>query len=90
MLPSYAQAGAAGLVLLAATILTVEMIYKVQVDSANGTAMTLLGIGFDAATLAPWIVAAALWGIGYAAWRWAGAKVRAQLDAIQAETGGVA
>ncbi|WP_061957765.1 branched-chain amino acid ABC transporter permease [Cupriavidus pauculus] len=90
MLPSYAQAGAAGLVLLAATILTVEMIYKVQVDSANGTAMTLLGIGFDAATLAPWIVAAALWGIGYAAWRWTGAKVRAQLDAIQAETGGVA
>ncbi|GAA0835280.1 branched-chain amino acid ABC transporter permease [Cupriavidus pauculus] len=90
MLPSYAQAGAAGLVLLAATILTVEMIYKVQVDSANGTAMTLLGIGFDAATLTPWIVAAALWGIGYAAWRWAGAKVRAQLDAIQAETGGVA
>ncbi|WP_227459535.1 branched-chain amino acid ABC transporter permease [Cupriavidus pauculus] len=90
MLPSYAQAGAAGLVLLAATILTVEMIYKVQVDSANGTAMTLLGIGFDAATLTPWIVAAALWGIGYAAWRWTGAKVRAQLDAIQAETGGVA
>ncbi|WP_404993200.1 branched-chain amino acid ABC transporter permease [Cupriavidus pauculus] len=90
MLPSYAQAGAAGLVLLAATILTVEMVYKVQVDSANGTAMTLLGIGFDAATLTPWIVAAALWGIGFTAWRWAGAKVRAQLDAIQAETGGVA
>jgi len=90
MLPSYAQAGAAGLVLLAATILTVEMVYKVQVDSANGTAMTLLGIGFDAAALTPWIVAAALWGIGFTAWRWAGAKVRAQLDAIQAETGGVA
>jgi branched-chain amino acid transport system permease protein len=90
MLPSYAQAGAAALVLLAATILTVEMVYKVQVDSANGTAMTLLGIGFDAATLTPWIVAAALWGIGFTAWRWAGAKVRAQLDAIQAETGGVA
>ena len=88
MLPSYAQAGVAGLVLLAAMILTVEMIYKVQVDSANGTAMSLLGIGFDAGTLPPWIVAAALWAVGFAAWRWTTARVRAQLDAIQAETGG--
>lgn len=90
MMPSYAQAGVAGLVLLAAAILTVEMIYKVQVDSANGTAMTLLGIGFDAGTLTPWIVAAALWALGYVAWRWATGKVRAELDAIQAETGGLA
>ncbi|PLP97028.1 branched-chain amino acid ABC transporter permease [Cupriavidus pauculus] len=90
MLPSYARAGVAGLVLLAAMILTVEMVYKVQVDSANGTAMSLLGIGFDAGTLVPWIVAAALWALGYAAWRWATAKVRAELDAIQAETGGLA
>ncbi|MFJ5381968.1 branched-chain amino acid ABC transporter permease [Cupriavidus sp. CER94] len=90
MLPSYARAGVAGLVLLAAVILTVEMVYKVQVDSANGTAMSLLGIGFDAGTLPPWIVAAALWALGYAAWRWATAKVRAELDAIQAETGGLA
>ncbi|WP_423193370.1 branched-chain amino acid ABC transporter permease [Cupriavidus sp. H18C2] len=87
MLPSYAQAGVAGLVLLAAAILTVEMVYKVQVDSANGTAMSLLGIGFDAGTLAPWIVAAVLWAVGFAAWRWTGGKVRAELDAIQAETG---
>lgn len=90
MVPSYSQAGVAGLVLLAAMILTVEMVYKVQVDSANGTAMTLLGIGFDAGTLPPWIVAAALWALGYAAWRWATTKVRAELDAIQAETGGQA
>jgi len=90
MLPSYAQAGLAGLVLLLAMILTVEMIYKVQVDSANGTAMSLLGVGFDAGTAPPWIVAAALWALGYAAWRWTRAKVRAELDAIQAETGGLA
>nr|WP_315596529.1 branched-chain amino acid ABC transporter permease [uncultured Cupriavidus sp.] len=90
MLPSYAQAGMAGLVLLAAMILTVEMVYKVQVDSANGTGMTLLGIGFDAGTLPPWVVAAVLWALGYAAWRWAGGKVRAELDAIQAEAGGLA
>ncbi|SDO92987.1 amino acid/amide ABC transporter membrane protein 2, HAAT family [Ralstonia sp. 25mfcol4.1] len=90
MLPSYARAGVAGLVLLAAVILTVEMVYKVQVDSANGTAMSLLGVGFDAGTLPPWIVAAALWALGYAAWRWATAKVRAELDAIQAQTEGLA
>jgi branched-chain amino acid transport system permease protein len=90
MLPAYARGAAAGLVLLAAMILTVEMVYKVQVDSANGTAMSLLGIGFDAGTLTPWIVAAVLWALGYAAWRWATTKVRAELDAIQAETGGLA
>ncbi|MCA3189338.1 MULTISPECIES: branched-chain amino acid ABC transporter permease [unclassified Cupriavidus] len=90
MLPAYARGAVAGLVLLAAMILTVEMVYKVQVDSANGTAMSLLGIGFDAGTLTPWIVAAVLWALGYAAWRWATTKVRAELDAIQAETGGLA
>lgn len=90
MLPYYGRAGAAGLVLLAALILTVEMIYKVQVDSANGTDMRLLGMAFDAGTVPPWIVAAALWAAGYAAWRWAVAKVRAALDAIHAETGGYA
>jgi len=88
MLPYYGRAAVAGVVLLAALILTVEMIYKVQVDSANGTDMSLVGIGFDAGTLAPWIVAAALWALGYAAWRWAAAQVRAELDAIQAQTGG--
>jgi ABC-type transport system involved in cytochrome bd biosynthesis fused ATPase/permease subunit len=40
------------------------MVYKVQVDSANGTEMSLVGIGFDAGTFAPWIVAAALWAMG--------------------------
>ncbi len=73
MLPSYGQAAVAGLVLLAALILTVELVYKVQVDSANGTAMRLFGMAFDAGTVAPWIVAAALWAVGYVAWRWAGA-----------------
>ncbi|WP_149136093.1 branched-chain amino acid ABC transporter permease [Cupriavidus campinensis] len=90
MLPSYAQAAAAGLVLLAALILTVELVYKVQVDSANGTAMRLFGVAFDAGTVAPWIVAAALWAVGYVAWRWAAGRVRAELDKIQAELGGQA
>lgn len=90
MLPSYGQAAVAGLVLLAALILTVELVYKVQVDSANGTAMRLFGVAFDAGTVAPWIVAAALWAVGYVAWRWAGGRVRAELDKIQAEFGGQA
>ncbi|MGO4412841.1 amino acid/amide ABC transporter membrane protein 2, HAAT family [Cupriavidus sp. OV038] len=90
MLPSYGQAAVAGLVLLAALILTVELVYKVQVDSANGTAMRLFGVAFDAGTVAPWIFAAALWAVGYVAWRWAGGRVRAELDKIQAEFGGQA
>lgn len=90
MLPSYGQAAVAGLVLLAALILTVELVYKVQVDSANGTAMRLFGVVFDAGTMAPWIVAAALWAVGYVAWRWAAGRVRAELEKIQAEFGGQA
>ena len=86
MLPYYGRAAVAGAVLLAALILTVEMVYKVQVDSANGTEMSLVGINFDAGTFAPWIVAAALWALGYAAWRLAAGQVRAQLDAIQTQT----
>ncbi|WP_179593447.1 branched-chain amino acid ABC transporter permease [Cupriavidus plantarum] len=90
MLPSYGQGAVAGGVLLAAAILTVEMIYKVQVDSASGTAMSLFGIPFDAGTPVPWIVAAALSAIGALAWRHAAARVRAALERIQFETGGVA
>jgi len=85
MLPSYAVGAAAGLVLLSAIILTVELVYKVQVDSANGTAMSLLGIGFDAGTVAPWIVAAVLWAVGLVAWRAAGARVRAAWDKLHGE-----
>ncbi|AOZ06382.1 branched-chain amino acid ABC transporter permease [Cupriavidus malaysiensis] len=88
MLPSYAAAGAAGLVLLCALILTVELVYKLQVDSANGTDMTLAGIGFDAATFTPWAVAAAIWLVGAVAWRVATGKVRAAWDKVQMEIAG--
>lgn len=88
MLPDYGRAAAAGLVLLAAVILTVELVYKVQVDSANGTAMSLFGIGFDAAAVAPWLVAAALWAGGLLACRAARTRVRATWDKIQAEMAG--
>lgn len=88
MLPSYGLCALAGVVLLAAIILTVELVYKVQVDSANGTAMTLFGIAFDAGTLAPWGVAAAPWLVGLAAWRFTVAKARVRWDKVQAEIAG--
>ena len=63
LVPHYAKTGAAGLLVLAALVLTVEMTYKISVDSANGTAMKLLGVEFDAAA-APWALAAGLWIVG--------------------------
>jgi branched-chain amino acid transport system permease protein len=57
----YLAAGASGMMVLAALILTVEMTYKVSVDSASGTVMRLFGVGFDAAAALPWIVAIGLW-----------------------------
>ncbi|MGY8526866.1 branched-chain amino acid ABC transporter permease [Paracidovorax citrulli] len=88
MLPYYGRAALAGIVLLVAVILTVELVYKVQVDYANGTAMSLFGIAFDAGTLAPWGVAAVLWLIGLGAWRLTSGHARAQWDRLQAEISG--
>ena len=64
LLPHYARTGAAGLLVLAALILTVEMTYKVSVDSANGTVMQLFGVEFDAAGALPWAIAGGLWLVG--------------------------
>ena len=64
LLPHYARTGAAGLLVLAALVLTVEMTYKVSVDSSNGTLMKLFGIEFDAAGVLPWAVAIGLWIVG--------------------------
>jgi branched-chain amino acid transport system permease protein len=64
LVPHYARTGAAGLLVLAALILTVEMTYKVSVDSANGTLMNLFGIEFDAAGAFPWAISGSLWLVG--------------------------
>jgi branched-chain amino acid transport system permease protein len=88
MLPSYSVALGAGLILLAALILTVELTYKLQIDSDNGTSMTLAGFGFDAASFKPWAVAVALWLAGALAWRAAVARVHQTWDAVQAEMAG--
>jgi branched-chain amino acid transport system permease protein len=88
MLPSYSVALAAGLVLLGGLILTVELVYKLQIDSDNGTGMTLAGIGFDASSFTPWAVAAALWLAGALGWRLAVARVHRAWDEVQAELAG--
>lgn len=88
MLPSYSMALGAGLILLAALILTVELIYKLQMDSDNGTGMTLAGLGFDAASLKPWAVAAALWVVGGLCGRAAVARVHRVWDEVQTDIAG--
>ena len=88
MLPSYAAALGAGLILLAALILTVELTYKLQIDNDGGTVVALAGLGFDAASLEPWAVAAALWLAGALGWRAALARVHRAWDEVQAEMAG--
>ncbi len=63
--PHYLAAGASGLLVLAALILTVEMTYKESVNSSGGgTSMSLFGVEFNADTALPWAVAAGLWIVG--------------------------
>lgn len=88
MLPSYSAALGAGLILLAALILTVELAYRLQINNDNGTHMTLAGLGFDAASLKPWACAVALWLVGASSWRAAIARVRRAWDEVQAQIAG--
>ena len=64
LVPHYARTGAAGLLVLAALVLTVEITYKISVDSANGTLMKLFGVEFDAAGAEAWALAGGLWLVG--------------------------
>jgi branched-chain amino acid transport system permease protein len=85
LVPHYLASGATGLLVLAALVLTVEMTYKISVDSSNGTAMKLFGVEFDAAGALPWAVAIGLWIVG----GWLFDRARRRLanawGAIQAE-----
>jgi branched-chain amino acid transport system permease protein len=85
LVPGYCAAGGAGLLVLAALVLTIEMTYKVSVDSATGTAMKLFGIEFDAGTAGPWILAAVLWIIGGWLFNRARKRVAHTWGEIQAE-----
>jgi len=64
MAPHYLAAGTSGLLVLSALILTVEMTYKVSVDSSSGTLMKLFGVDSAAAAALPWAVAMGLWIAG--------------------------
>ena len=64
MLPSYLLSAAAALVLAAAMVLGVEMIYHLSLEAATGTTKTLFGVPLDVASAPPWIVFAVLAGIG--------------------------
>jgi len=88
MLPSYAAALGAATIVLCALVLTVELVYKLQIDSDNGTAMRLMGVSFDAASWAPRAVAAALWALGLPASRLAAARLRDAWDRVQREIAG--
>jgi branched-chain amino acid transport system permease protein len=88
LVPHYARTGAAGLLVLAALILTVEMTYKVSVDSANGTAMSLFGIEFDAADALPWAIAGGLWLVGCGLFHMARRRLAHAWGDIQAEIAG--
>ncbi len=88
LVPHYAGTGAAGLLVLAALILTVEMTYKVSVDSANGTLMKLFGVEFDAASALPWAVAGGLWLVGGWLFHLARVRLARTWGDIQAEIAG--
>ena len=83
--PHYLGAGASGLLVLAALILTVEMTYKVSVDSADGALMNLFGVEFDAAAAIPWAVAGGLWIAGGWLFNIARKRVARVWGEIQAE-----
>ncbi|MFP6560277.1 branched-chain amino acid ABC transporter permease [Paraburkholderia sp. B3] len=88
MLPSYAVMLGAALIVLSALVLTVELVYKIQIDSDNGTVMALAGLNFDAASWVPWAAAAVLWVVGVLAARVAAARVRSAWDQVQREIAG--
>jgi len=83
--PQYLGAAGSACLLLAALILTVEMTYKISVDSAEGTGMSLFGVGFDAGTRLPWAVAIGLWIVGGLLFNIARKRVARVWDEIQAE-----
>jgi len=90
LLPHYGETAATAVLVLAALVLTVEMTYKVSVDSSTGTAMKLFGIAFDAASPWPWLLAAALWLVGGWLFNRARKRFLRTWNDIQAELAGAA
>jgi type II secretory pathway component PulF len=86
MLPSYGIALVAGLVLLAALIPAVEMLYYHSLESASGgPEMKFLGTRLNVLSAPPWIGVAVLAVAGFALLAVARRKVKAQWDKVMGE-----
>lgn len=78
LIPSYAFAAVAGLVILIGLIGLIEMTYQVETKKEqSGTAMNLFGFSFDAASATPWIVSIAVLVVGGILMRFAARAVSA-------------
>lgn len=85
MLGPYARAGAAGLVLMAGTILLIEMTYHASLESASGSVVRLWGLDLNVTAIAPWAVATLLFAGGFAGMVRYGAEVRSRYGDIMAD-----
>jgi branched-chain amino acid transport system permease protein len=60
LLPRLAAVSAASLLGFAGTVMAIEMLYHLTLESADGTVMKLFGVTLDTAAATPWIAVAAL------------------------------
>ena len=85
MAQPYGAVVGAGIPLFFGIVSVIEMIYHLQLDSANGTTTPLFGLTVDTATPTPWIVAAALIVVGCALMRYASRFFKRRWDSAQVE-----
>jgi branched-chain amino acid transport system permease protein len=69
LLPSYAAAIGAALLMLTGLVILVEINYHLRTEAADGTVMRLFGLNVDAASAPPWLAGIALLAAGYFALR---------------------
>ena len=78
----YALAAGAALVTMIGVIGIVEMVYRLSEQGAS-TVLSVLGVSFDARSVAPWVVWGLVFAAGLFALRFAARRVRERWDAIQ-------
>jgi branched-chain amino acid transport system permease protein len=77
LLPVYTALIPPVLALLAGLIMIVEMTVRLKVKASDGSVMSLVGVTFDAKGPVPWLLAAALVGVGGWGLRWLQPRLRA-------------
>lgn len=93
LMPGYGMMVVPVALVAAGAILVIEMATQIGVHGAQGTTMKLLGIGFDARSVPPWLVAGAMLGVGGLLARLVGRRIAAAWDdgrAMSITHGGVA